>query len=92
MRGAEAMHIDLDIQYTLFCAIGKYASKFGNIVNKSAYSNQSPFQLLRDLDGSVAVLDLEDQASMTFFHHVEELCKVDYRYLKDFHGNYVDKW
>ena len=74
-----------------FCAIGKYASKFENIVNKSAYSNQSPFQLLRDLDGSVAVLDLEDQASMTFFHHVEELCKVNYRYLTHSHGNYVDK-
>ena len=74
-----------------FCAIGKYAKDFGRIINKSAYSEESPFQLIRDLDGSIAVLDLDDQESMTFFHHVEEICKVEYRYLKDFEGQYIDK-
>ena len=74
-----------------FCAIGKYSNDFENIINKSAYSDKSPFQLIRELDGSIAVLDLDDQKSMTFFHHVEEICEVNYRYLKNFKGNYIDK-
>ena len=28
---------------------------------------------------------------MTFYHHIEELNKVDWRYFKKFKGVYVDK-
>ena len=28
---------------------------------------------------------------MTFYHHVEEINNVDYRYFKKFSGNYIDK-
>lgn len=73
-----------------FCAFGKYADQIHEIDNESAYSLSSPFGFLRRINGKVASLDLEDQGSMTFFHHVEEVCQVDYRYMKWFESEYVD--
>lgn len=74
-----------------FCAFGKYADNIHSIMNKSAYADDSPFGFLRQFNGKIAVLDLEDQGSMTFYHHVEEICGVDYRYDKVFTGDYVDR-
>ena len=71
-----------------FCAFGKYANDIHATVNKRAYSEDSPFGFLRQVNGKIAVLDLEDQGSMTFYHHVEEVCKVPYRYEKEFSGLY----
>jgi aminoglycoside 3-N-acetyltransferase len=36
------------------------------------------------------VLDLPDVNAMTFYHYVEELEAVPYRYHKEFSGTYVD--
>ena len=74
-----------------FAVIGKKSHLFDNVDNRSGYGADSPFSLLRDLDGKIGSLDLEDQNSMTFYHHVEEMEQVDYRYFKDFSGTYVDK-
>jgi aminoglycoside 3-N-acetyltransferase len=41
------------------------------------------------MGGKIAVLDLPDQNSMTFYHHVEEMHEVDYRYHKKFTGGYT---
>jgi aminoglycoside 3-N-acetyltransferase len=71
-----------------FAVIGHNAKEFENIDNESAYSEDSPFGILRRLNGKIASLDLEDQNSMTFYHHVEEVQKVNYRYFKDFTGLY----
>jgi aminoglycoside 3-N-acetyltransferase len=73
-----------------FVAIGKYAGRFEAINNVSGYGADSPFALLRELDGKIAVLDLPDQKSMTFYHHVEEMHEVDYRFHKTFIGKYTD--
>lgn len=73
-----------------FAAIGANAPRFSGIDNASGYAQDSPFGILRDMDGRIAVLDLEDQDSMTFYHHVEEVKHVPYRYFKDFTGPYVD--
>jgi len=43
------------------------------------------------LNGKIAVLDLPDQHSMTFYHHVEEMQEVDYRYHKKFTADYTDE-
>lgn len=72
-----------------FAAIGKQADKFADVDNKSAYGSQSPFGILRQLDGDIAVIDLPDQNSMTFYHHVEEMMEVPYRFHKDFTGEYT---
>jgi len=73
-----------------FAAIGGCSGKFKGVDNFSGYGNDSPFAMLRDLNGKIAVLDLPDQNSMTFYHHVEEMNNVPYRYHKVFKGEYID--
>lgn len=74
-----------------FAVIGKHRALFDGLDNQSGYGADSPFGLLRQLDGKIGVIDLEDQYSMTFYHHVEQMVGVDYRYLKEFTGTYVDR-
>lgn len=74
-----------------FAAIGFAADKFKNIDNFSGYGTDSPFAILRKMNGRIAVLDLPDQNSMTFYHHVEEMLEVEYRYHKTFSGDYTDE-
>jgi aminoglycoside 3-N-acetyltransferase len=73
-----------------FAAIGDKAQDFLGLNNTSAYGEHSPFGILKRAHGKIAVLDLEDQDSMTFYHHVEEVKQVPYRYFKDFAALYTD--
>jgi len=70
-------------------AIGKHAAEFG-MDNASGYGLDSPFGKLRELNGKIGVLDLDDQNSQTFYHHIEEMHDVQYRYQKEFTGQYLD--
>jgi len=74
-----------------FAAIGARAERFRGLNNFSGYGEGSPFAILRELDGKIAVLDLPDQDSMTFYHHIEEMHEVPYRYHKTFSGEYTDQ-
>lgn len=74
-----------------FAVIGAQAEVFYGLDNLSGYSEQSPFGLLKQMNGKIGVLDLPDQHSMTFYHHVEEVKQVDYRYYKSFTGAYTDE-
>lgn len=73
-----------------FAVIGAQSDKFKDIDNFSGYGADSPFAVLREMGGKIAVLDLPDQDSMTFYHHVEEMHEVDYRYHKVFNNTYTD--
>lgn len=73
-----------------FAAIGFAADVFKNVDNFSGYGADSPFAILRKMNGRIAVLDLPDQNSMTFYHHVEEMLEVEYRYHKTFSAYYTD--
>ncbi len=73
-----------------FCIIGFLSSEFEGLDNFSGYGFDSPFAKLITLDGKIAVLDIEENFSMTFHHHVEEMKFVPYRYAKNFSGKYVD--
>jgi aminoglycoside 3-N-acetyltransferase len=73
-----------------FAAIGFKSGEFKGIDNQSGYAQDSPFGVLRSLNGKIAALDLDDQSCMTFYHHIEEVMNVDYRYYKTFKGNYYD--
>jgi aminoglycoside 3-N-acetyltransferase len=73
-----------------FAAIGARAAEFAGIDNYSGYGADSPFARLRELGGRIAILDLPDQHSMTFYHHVEEMKNVPYRFHKSFAGDYTD--
>lgn len=74
-----------------FAAIGFAADKFKGIDNFSGYGSDSPFAVLKKMNGRIAVLDLPDQNSMTFYHHVEEMLEVEYRYHKIFTADYTDE-
>ena len=74
-----------------FAAYGKKTNYFLDLDNYSGHSEESPFGILKKLNGKIAILDLDDQHSMTFYHHVEEINRVSYRYFKKFSGNYIDR-
>ena len=73
-----------------FAALGSAQNAFRGVDNFSGYGSDSPFAILHSLGGKIAVLDLSDQNSMTFYHYVEEAHQVSYRYHKRFTGPYCD--
>ncbi|MDE2447055.1 MAG: AAC(3) family N-acetyltransferase, partial [Alphaproteobacteria bacterium] len=50
-----------------FAVIGDKSKDFENVDNESGYSDESPFGILRKMNGKIASLDLDDQNSMTFY-------------------------
>jgi aminoglycoside 3-N-acetyltransferase len=74
-----------------FAVLGKHAEMLGNLRYKSAYERNSVFGKLRDLDGKIMVIGLSYNDSMTFFHHIEQMEGVDYRFLKQFTGEVTDE-
>ena len=73
-----------------FAILGKHAEMLGSLRYKSAYERNSIFGKLRDLDGKIMVIGLSYNDSMTFFHHIEQMEGVDYRFLKQFTGEVTD--
>ncbi len=73
-----------------FAILGKHAGMLGSLRYKSAYERNSVFGKLRDLDGKIMVIGLSYTNSMTFFHHIEQMEGVDYRFLKQFTGEVTD--
>jgi aminoglycoside 3-N-acetyltransferase len=72
-----------------FAVLGPRSGEAAGIRNFSGYGEDSPFAYLRQWNGKIAVLDLPDQNSMTFYHHVEEMAGVDYRFHKEFSAPYT---
>lgn len=73
-----------------FAILGKHAEMLGGLRYKSSYERNSVFGKLRDLDGKIMVIGLSYNDSMTFFHHIEQMEGVDYRFLKQFTGEVTD--
>lgn len=74
-----------------FAVIGDEKHLFENIDNYSGYGADSPFAYLKSFDGEIMVVNLDDQHSMTFYHHVEEMNEIPYRFHKKFSGLYNGK-
>lgn len=72
-----------------FAALGARAEACSAIANVSSYGADSLFAKLREWDAKIMVIGLSYNASMTFFHHVEEMEGCDYRYMKEFTGPYT---
>jgi len=70
-----------------FCAIGARAKEFEKINNYSGYGGDSPFAWV----DRIATLDVADENCMTFYHHIEEMHNVPWRFHKNFNGEYIDK-
>ncbi len=73
-----------------FSITGKLSKEFECIDNVSGYGTDSPFAKIKELDGKIAIIGLTDQNSMTAYHFVEEQNLVDYRYFKEFSGEYIN--
>ncbi|HSG45651.1 MAG TPA: AAC(3) family N-acetyltransferase, partial [Anaerolineales bacterium] len=85
-RGKRVFH-----PFYSFAILGKHAEMLGSLRYKSAYERNSVFGKLRDLDGKIMVIGLSYNDSMTFFHHIEQMEGVDYRFLKQFTGEVTDE-
>ena len=72
-----------------FATLGRRAEDFRGLTNVSGYGADSPFGELHRLGGKIAILDLPDQNSQTFYHYVEESLDVPYRYRKSFTAPYT---
>ena len=73
-----------------FVVMGAEAQRFKNLSHFSGWGQDSPLALLHQLRGKIAVLDVCEKRSMTFYHYVEEHHQVPYRFHKIFMGSYVD--
>ena len=73
-----------------FAVLGAEAEAFRKVYNSSGYGTDSPFAMLHRRGGKIAVLDLMGQNSMTFYHYVEEMHRVFYRYHKVFTCPFTD--
>lgn len=73
-----------------FAVLGARRNDFCGLNNFSGYGENSPFGFIHRNGGKIAVLDLPDQNSITFYHYVEEMLGVPYRYHKTFTGTYID--
>jgi len=73
-------------------AIGKHAHLYcegGYIHFKHAYKNGSPLTWAYNRNIKIAILDLNAQAAITFYHFVEQRLGVDWRYSKEFESDYI---
>ncbi len=73
-----------------FAILGPQADYLTAERYQSSYGKNSVFGKLRELDGKIMVIGLSYNDSMTFFHHIEEMEGVDYRYMKSFTGQVTD--
>ncbi|QNK87239.1 AAC(3) family N-acetyltransferase [Sporosarcina sp. resist] len=74
-----------------FAVWGKDKERLISMNNKSAFSADSPLAYLHKNDAKMVMIDVDYQNSFTFFHYVEEMEQVAYRYMKEFTGTYIDE-
>ncbi len=74
-----------------YVGIGTHAEMFCGVNNKMAYVQDSPLVTLYGSNSKIAILDLNAQAAITFYHYVEQTHGVDWRFSKEFTGRYTDQ-
>lgn len=70
--------------------LGYHIDLFKGLYNYNSFGSDSPFGKLFELDGKIAMLDISGERCNSFYHYVEEMEKVPYRYHKSFKGAYID--
>jgi aminoglycoside 3-N-acetyltransferase len=74
-----------------FAILGKLKDELTRVRYKDSYGMESIFMKLRELDAKIMIIGLSYTHSMTFFHHIEQMNGVDYRYIKAFTGQVTDE-
>jgi len=73
-----------------FAILGKHRDYLTNLENDHSFGANSVFEKLRELDAKIMIIGLAYNESVTFFHHIEETQRCDYRYFKEFRGKIID--
>ena len=74
-----------------FAVSGKNKSFLVNISHHDSFDLKSPFGFLINNKGKNLFIDIDYKESLTFVHVAEQVIGVNYRYLKNFKGNYIDE-
>jgi aminoglycoside 3-N-acetyltransferase len=74
-----------------FAILGKLKDELTRVRYKDSYGVDSIFMQLRKLNAKIMIIGLSYTHSMTFFHHVEQMEGVDYRFIKEFTGEVTDE-
>ena len=74
-----------------FAILGTLKDELTKARYKDSYGTDSIFMQLRKLDAKIMVIGLSYTHSMTFFHHIEQMEGVDYRFIKAFTGKVTDE-
>lgn len=75
-----------------FVVLGFKKNELGYLKCTHSYGINSMFAQIRKNNGKIMCIGVDDYNRwMTFFHHIEEIQKVPYRYLKEFSGNIIDE-
>lgn len=73
-----------------FAVHGRLARDFERCDDYTGIGHQSVFARLHVEDGLIAILNLRENDSMSFYHHVERTLGVDYRWTIDFEAEVTD--
>lgn len=74
-----------------FAILGQLKDELTKVRYRDSYGPDSIFMQLRKLDAKIMVIGLSYTHSMTFFHHIEQMEGVDYRFIKAFTGLVTDE-
>lgn len=74
-----------------FAVIGNKKNLFYKCDEETGVGKGSPFNIVHQNDGKIAVLNLNEKSSMTFYHYVEKMHNVEYRHIIDFNVKYIDE-
>lgn len=74
-----------------FAVYGKAQNELANLNNSDSFGKDSPFALMHQNKAKMIVVNLELNHSFTFVHYAEQSCGIDYRFNKEFKGEYIDE-
>ena len=74
-----------------FAVWGKESERLYNMNDSNSFVGDTPFDWLYRNGGKMIMLDVTPNRCFTFIHYCEEKNQVDYRFLKEFHGKYIDE-
>lgn len=74
-----------------FAVWGKKSDIFLNMDNRDSFGMGSPFDYFYKNNFKNIFIDTGFAKGFTFIHYVEQCCNANYRFIKEFDGEYVDE-
>jgi len=71
-----------------FSGIGPHVSKIFNNISNSSFGHNSVFSRLHKINAKIVFVNTKT-GGFTFAHYVEQMCGVDYRFIKKFKGDVI---